>query len=235
MSISNDTKKQQLRWIPLESNPEILNKMIHNHGVDCKWGFIDIYGFDDDALAVIPRPATAIIFLFPGSPAYDEFRAKDEARLALNKQAISDNVIHFKQTIENACGMIALLHSLSNNRQINGDGLFKRIFDATREMTYDKRGEYLESCSELANLHHESACSGQSYTPDIADPCSNHYISFVEVDGEVYELDGGRPLPVNHGKCNDFIQDTAKIMQSFIERDPEFNEYSAIALAKLKE
>lgn len=77
-------------------------------------------GFDDDTLAAIPRPTAAIIFLFPGSPAYDDFREKDEARLALNKQTISENVIHFKQTITNACGMMALLHSLSNNSQING-------------------------------------------------------------------------------------------------------------------
>ncbi|KAL9548436.1 hypothetical protein MBANPS3_005683 [Mucor bainieri] len=219
MSISNDTEKQELRWIPLESNPEILNKMIHDHGVDSKWGFVDVYGFDDDALAAIPRPATAIIFLFPGTPAYDDFRAKDEARLALNKQTISGNVIHFEQTIRNACG----------------DGLFKHIFDATRDMTYDQRGRYLETCSELATLHHESACSGQSQTPDIVDPCTNHYISFVEVDGDIYELDGGRPLPVSHGKCNDFVKDTARIMQAFIDRDPNFNEYSAIALAQLEQ
>ncbi|KAL7330253.1 ubiquitinyl hydrolase 1 [Mucor circinelloides] len=205
MSISNDTKKPEIRWIPLESNPDVLTKIIHDHGVNRKWGFVDIFGFDDDTLAAIPRPTAAIIFLFPGSPAYNDFREKDEARLALNKQTISENVIHFKQTITNACGMMALLHSLSNNSQINGDGLFKRIFDATREMTYEERGEYLESCSELAKLHHKSACSGQSHTPHIDDSCSNHYVSFVEVDGDIYELDGGRPLPVSHGKCNDFV------------------------------
>ncbi|KAL9544190.1 hypothetical protein PS6_008890 [Mucor atramentarius] len=219
MSISNDTKKPEIRWIPLESNPDVLTKIIHDHGVNRKWGFVDIFGFDDDTLAAIPRPTAAIIFLFPGSPAYNDFREKDEARLALNKQTISENVIHFKQTITNACG----------------DGLFKRIFDATREMTYEERGEYLESCSELAKLHHKSACSGQSHTPHIDDSCSNHYVSFVEVDGDIYELDGGRPLPVSHGKCNDFVLDTARIMKTFIERDPNDNKYSAIALAKLED
>jgi ubiquitin carboxyl-terminal hydrolase L3 len=77
-------------------------------------------GFDDDALAMIPRPATAIIFLFPGTPAYDNFREKNEAYLNLHKQKISENVIHFTQTIGNACGMMALLHSLSNNSHLVG-------------------------------------------------------------------------------------------------------------------
>lgn len=92
------------------SNSLCMRQRIHIHST----------GFDDDVLAMIPRPSTAIIFLFPGSPAYDDFWKRDEARLALNKQTISNNVVHFEQTIENACGMMALLHSLSNNRQIIG-------------------------------------------------------------------------------------------------------------------
>ncbi|KAI8638208.1 hypothetical protein BD408DRAFT_373907 [Parasitella parasitica] len=55
---------------------------------------------------------------------------------------MSEKVVHFKQIIRNACDMMALLHCLSNNSHLNGDGLFKRIFDATREMTSDDRGEY---------------------------------------------------------------------------------------------
>lgn len=69
---------------------------------------------------MIPRPTAAVIFLFPGTPAYDDFREKDEAYLKLHKQKVSENVIHFTQTIKNACGMMALLHSLSNNRHLVG-------------------------------------------------------------------------------------------------------------------
>lgn len=72
-------------------------------------------GFDPELLAMIPRPVQAMIFLFPITEAYEKFKDEEEAHLLKCEQSISPDVVFFKQTISNACGMMALLHSVASS------------------------------------------------------------------------------------------------------------------------
>lgn len=148
----------------------------------------------------------AIIFLYPDTYNYHQFRDQEEAHLKIHEQNISPNLIYFKQTISNACGMIALLHSLSNNAHLVGPGLFAKIIDDTCNMSPDERGEYLETCQELAEIHDFGARQGQTHTPSLQDIITNHFICFVNVDNHLYELDGTRAFPINHGKSTNFVK-----------------------------
>lgn len=75
---------------------------------------------------MVPAPVEAIIFLFPITEAYEKFKNEEEAHLTKCEQSISPDVIFFKQTIVNSCGMMALLHSVASNdhgivgKMING-------------------------------------------------------------------------------------------------------------------
>jgi ubiquitin carboxyl-terminal hydrolase L3 len=69
---------------------------------------------------MVPQPVLAVLLLFPCSNNYEQFKAEEEARLTKLEQNISPNVYFIKQTIHNACGMIALLHSIANNEKIVG-------------------------------------------------------------------------------------------------------------------
>lgn len=64
---------------------------------------------------MIPQPVEAMIFLFPLTAAYEKFKDEEEAILTKCEQSISPDVVFFKQTISNACGMMALLHSVASN------------------------------------------------------------------------------------------------------------------------
>lgn len=72
-------------------------------------------GFEPELLAMLPQPVEAVIFLFPITEAYEKYKAEEEARLTKLEQNISPDIVFFKQTIENSCGMIALLHSVASN------------------------------------------------------------------------------------------------------------------------
>lgn len=52
-------------WLPLESNPDVMNHFIENLGVTSAYRFIDVWGFDDDLLQYIPQPVYALILLYP--------------------------------------------------------------------------------------------------------------------------------------------------------------------------
>ncbi|RCI02691.1 Ubiquitin carboxyl-terminal hydrolase isozyme L3, partial [Rhizopus stolonifer] len=141
----------------------VWNHMIHANGIDSTWNFVDVLGLDEEGMASIPRPCVAMIFLFPITPAYEAFRKKEETHIKVHEQNISPNLIYYKQTISNACGMMALLHSITNNEHIiTGPGLFKQILEDTRTMSPDERAEYLENSKELAVLHASSAHQGQT-------------------------------------------------------------------------
>lgn len=113
--------------------------------------------------------------------------------------------MHFKQTIGNACGMMALIHCLAHNSHLLGPGLFSQIVEDTKGMSPSERAEYLEKCEELAKVHDEAARSfGQSEVPELGVNPAHHFIAFAEVDDHLYELDG--TFPINHGKCTNFVQ-----------------------------
>ncbi|KAI8387492.1 hypothetical protein BD560DRAFT_382657 [Blakeslea trispora] len=231
--LSTEENHPAIRWLPLEANPEVWNKIIHSNGIDPHWSFVDVLGIEEDALNMIPKPCAAIIFLFPVTPTYEAFKEKEETHLKIHEQNISPNLIYYKQTISNACGMMALLHSITNNEHlITGPGIFKKILEDTRTMSPEERAEYLEGCEELAEIHYSSAHEGQTKTPDLSEDQRLHFICFVEVDQHLYELDGSRSFPINHGKCTQLVDSAVKIMKQFIERDPEEKEYSAIAFSK---
>lgn len=42
------------QWPPLESNPEIFTKYMHNLGMPQHWQFQELLGFDEELLAFIP-------------------------------------------------------------------------------------------------------------------------------------------------------------------------------------
>lgn len=105
-----------------------------------------------------------------------------------------------------------------------GPGVFQQILQATGSMSPEERAEYLENCAELAQIHATGAHEGQTevmqnviilrwfllktflQTPDITEQLRLHFICFVEVDDHLYELDGRRSFPINHGKCSNFVE-----------------------------
>jgi hypothetical protein len=40
-------------WLPLESNPEVLNPFVHRLGLPPDWGFADVFGLDPELLCMV--------------------------------------------------------------------------------------------------------------------------------------------------------------------------------------
>lgn len=182
---------QEPSVVPLESNPEVFSDFAYGLGLDKSYGFVDIYSLSDpDLMAFTPSPVKALILLFPLNDFFET--SKDDAP-AISEP--SGEPIWFRQSIKNACGLYALLHSLSNNSQLLQDESkllqYLQSHPAAGNKYADKpTDEFILSISETNADRFES---GQSKAPDADEDVNLHFTTFVEKDGKIYELDGRRP------------------------------------------
>ncbi len=120
-----DTRKMlyEKNFVPLESNPDVFNKLMHDLGVSDRFEFIDIWSIEDsDQLAMVPHPVLALILVLPTSENYEQKKSEEESTRDIYKgSGDEEKVMWFQQTINNACGLYALLHAVCN---IKEDKLF---------------------------------------------------------------------------------------------------------------
>ena len=110
-------------YIPLECNPDLFTELIHNLGVSSSLVFQDVLSLDPDMLAFVPRPVLALILVFPTSDTYEKDKALEEsAREDHDARGETEDVVWFKQTINNACGFYGIIHAICNGeaRQMIG-------------------------------------------------------------------------------------------------------------------
>lgn len=216
-------------WIPLESNPEVLNKFSKSIGVPEEWEFTDVYGTDEALLAMVPKPVIAVMLLYP--------LTKNATDNQIGSVKESTDLYFIKQTIGNACGTIALVHALANNaNQINfqADGYMNKFLAETKSMSPAEKASYLESNKEMGVVHEDCAQEGQTQAPPRDQAVIRHFVTFVCHNNTLYELDGRKEGPVHHGETTkgSLLEDAVKIVSKFIERDPGEVNFSMLALVK---
>lgn len=77
--------------------------------------FIDIWSLEDDNVGFIPRPVLALILILPSCPIYEEQRYTNDIIHDENGEPV-----WLKQTINDACGLYAILYSACNVPNIIG-------------------------------------------------------------------------------------------------------------------
>lgn len=112
----------------------------------------------------------------------------------------------------------------------------------------------------VKNMHEKvwilfSTIYGNNFkTPNIQDDVDLHFIAFVEKEGHLYELDGAKEFPINHGpissdkllevhflntefKLNCFLiknilkKSTCEVVKKLIDLNPEEVRFNLIGLA----
>lgn len=106
----------RVAFIPLEANPQLMSDLLHRLGLSAELGVHDVYSLHDaDMLGFVPRPALALLLVFPVSAAYESYRlAEDAATPEYSGKGEGEPVVWFRQTIRNACGLMGLLHATAN-------------------------------------------------------------------------------------------------------------------------
>lgn len=186
-------------FVPLESNPDALNKLLSLMGFDVnQYCFVDVISFDESILdEMVPKPVVGILLAMPSSsPSNDssfECSIDDDYK----------HIWHASQIIGGSCCSLAVLHLIMNlivsmNRQIDSNinnnkefsssigGLVKQnswleqqfiMMNKTTTTTSTtgnnskERGMVLASDIEFAKIHHTVAAS----TPSINETSYSEY------------------------------------------------------------
>ncbi|PTB36401.1 hypothetical protein M441DRAFT_151148 [Trichoderma asperellum CBS 433.97] len=229
-------------FIPLEANPQLLTTLIHKLGVSPALQMHDVYSLTDpDMLAFIPRPALALLLVFPISAVYESHRmAEDSLATEYNGTGDKEPVLWWKQTIRNACGLMGLLHAVTNGpaREFITEGsTLDDIVKRSTPLHPAERAIVIEQTPALAEAHKAAATEGDTPAPDAQDDVDLHYVCFVKgKDGNLWELDGRRKGPINRGPLNneeDVLSDKGLNLGvlKFLEREGGDLRFSAVALA----
>lgn len=117
------------------------------------------------------------------------------------------------------------------------DGPFKKIIEDAKSLTPEQRGEILVKSKDnealnLITAHQELAMEGQTRA-NPNEKVDHHFIAIIEKDGHLYELDGSKDVPINHGPTSSdtFLVDAAKVCKGFIDRDSEDVTFTVMALS----
>jgi ubiquitin carboxyl-terminal hydrolase L3 len=197
-------------------------------GINDTWQFVDVYDLSADGLQTIPHPVVAALLLFP--------LAQSESQI-LGDVDPESGLYFIRQTIGNACGTIGIIHALCNNSEklrFDADKHLSKFFGETKDLSPEERGKHLESDTTFGEVHEEVAQEGQTQAPPRDEKVDLHFVAFVHHKGTLYELDGRRDGPVNHGPTTEdsLLEDTAEVVKKFMARDPENLNFTVVALAK---
>eukprot|EP00240_Pyramimonas_obovata_P013453 CAMPEP_0118935704 /NCGR_PEP_ID=MMETSP1169-20130426/15785_1 /TAXON_ID=36882 /ORGANISM="Pyramimonas obovata, Strain CCMP722" /LENGTH=226 /DNA_ID=CAMNT_0006878763 /DNA_START=50 /DNA_END=730 /DNA_ORIENTATION=- len=220
-------------WLPLESNPEMLTTFARRVGMPSSFTFTDVFGLDEELLMMVPQPCYALTLLFPVKK-MGAFKKEQRAQIEASGQTLSPKLFYVTQhdSCGNACGTIAAVHALANSG-IPIEGAIQKFVASQSSATPDERGHALENETDLKEASESSATGGQTETPDRNDDLDNHFICFVPVEGHLYELDGRKAFPINHGPSSPetFLSDSAKVIrEKFMANDPDSLNFNVMAL-----
>ncbi|OTA05696.1 hypothetical protein A9Z42_0064040 [Trichoderma parareesei] len=194
-------------FIPLEANPQLLTALIHRLGVSPALQFHDVYSLTEpELLAFIPRPALALLLVFPVSAVYESQRMAEDS--------LADE---YGGTAE---GSIL-------------DDLIKKSIPlppAQRSALLEKTPALADAHKAAATEGDTPAPDAQD------DVDLHYVCFVKGKDGGLWELDGRRKGPIRRGDLNkdeDVLSEKGLSLGAlkFLEREGGDLRFSAVALA----
>ena len=183
-----------------------MTSLVRELGLSPTLQWHDVFSLTEPSLLeFLPRPAVALLVVFPVTETYEKFRREEDApKEEYTGSGPGEEVVWFRQTIRNACGLIGLLHAITNGAArehiVPGSDLDK-LLQAAIPLTPNKRADLLYESKSLEAAHATAAQKGDSTAPQAEAAIDLHFVAFIKSqNGDLWELDGRRKGPLNRGK-----------------------------------
>lgn len=211
--------------------------------------FEELLSLDTELLKAV-APVHAVIFLFKYSNVDREYARRNEPLDGVYDEDFKENGVFFaNQTIQNACATQAVLNSLLNlsgsvelGPELSNLHLFVRDFDP------EMAGDTLSNSEAIRKVHNSFLApkfidKDDSTPPDPSDDKDDglfHFITYLNVNDVIYELDGLKQYPIIHEPLegpDDFYTKLPDVLQRRIAKYSGEIRFSLLAITndKLKQ
>jgi len=204
-------------WCLIESDPGVFTELIRGFGVSGVQ-VEELYSLDESEFFDL-RPVFGLVFLFKWRPGEEP-----TGQLSTHFQ----HVYFAQQVITNACATQALVNMLLNVEapSVELGPLLSDFKSFSAEFDPANRGLCLSNAEGIRTVHN-SFGRQHLFELDIRAPEKEdnyHFVTYVPVNGKVYELDGLREAPVEVGNVpegGDWINVVRPAIQERIQKFSE--------------
>ncbi len=204
-------------WLELESDPGLFTLLLEDMGVpDVQ--VEEIYDLQAERLTDSRgQDVLGFIFLFKW---IEERRSRrkniDEEHLYVKDPDVVNNIFFAQQMVPNSCATHALVSILLNCSNQDIGPALSQLKSHVEGTDSETKGWAIGNCPPLAAAHNAHAVprarrrqekqnnaiptvvTGSRYTGE-----AFHFVSYVPINGRLYELDGLKPYPIDHGSVNE--------------------------------
>ncbi|CUS24788.1 LAQU0S19e01640g1_1 [Lachancea quebecensis] len=211
-----------MSWNTIESDAGIFTQLVRDLGVSgVQFAEIPML----DSLEELAPSLYGAIFLFKYNSS--DYSGNGPMQGAYNFD-YPDSLFFANQTIQNACGTLAVLNTLLSLSSEFPEEI--RLGDTLSEFTSFTsafkdpvlRGESISNSDHIRNVHNSFSTPDpfvlDEKTPDDGRKAAEvfHFVSFMEHEGILYELDGLQPAPIVHCEYSNVSQDKLTFAQNIV-------------------
>ncbi|KAL9959779.1 hypothetical protein ACROYT_G033134 [Oculina patagonica] len=208
-------------WLELESDPGLFSLLIEEFGV--KGAQVEeIY----DLSKPFRGPVYGFIFLFKW---IEERRSRRKIQpleeMFVEDEEIIRDIFFAQQVIPNSCATHSLLSVLLNCTHIHLGETLSRLKEFSSKFDPENKGYVIGNLPELAMAHNKFARPEPKLLPEKTNAVSTgrameafHFVSYVPINGRLFELDGLKPYPIDHGPWGENEEWTEKFRRVITER-----------------
>ncbi|XP_043934864.1 ubiquitin carboxyl-terminal hydrolase BAP1 isoform X1 [Protopterus annectens] len=210
-------------WLELESDPGLFTLLVEDFGVKG----VQVEEIYDLQSRCQGSPVYGFIFLFKW---IEERRSRRKVSTLVDETSVIDeevvnNMFFAHQLIPNSCATHALLSVLLNCNDIELGVTLSRMKEFTKGFSPESKGYAIGNAPELAKAHNSHARPEPRHLPEKQNGISAvrtmeafHFVSYVPIKGRLFELDGLKAFPIDHGPWAEDEEWTDKARRVIMER-----------------
>jgi len=211
-------------WCLIESDPGVFTELIQKFGV-AGVQVEELWSLDKEHFLDL-KPVYGLIFLF-------KWTADDDPAGTVVQDNRLDNIFFAKQVINNACATQAILSVLMNieDSSVTLGPTLQDLKEFCGSFDAGMKGLTLSNSDQIRTVHNSFARQTLfEFDSKKAEKDDDvfHFVSFIPIGGRIYELDGLKAGPIDHGPAGSDWTDAVRPiiearMQKYTAGEIHFN------------